>query len=308
MQTDINTDDLKRILDIAGISGVTGSYDLLGGGEGNDTFVITCGATKYVVRIAKYPANNNLLHEANALKRLNLAQVPKLVYYDNDQRIKNRSWIVQTRVDGSSTDTLSPIQYENLGRLLAHIHRVQLDKPIKLDFWNSFLNATKHFGDEQKFLNHTDVKLHKLIQRSRDYFQSQIFETIKPSLTHGDVSLNNMLVSGDTVSLIDWEFSRFSDPMVDFATMFYEDMAYNKGRWRIHITPEEKRSLFAGYISAGGVIDEQRLQVWFVFDKLGSAAYLYWKLHESNHAITLAQAEQYKEDYGKLTESLAHTL
>lgn len=308
MQIDIDTKAIQSLLNAAGITGFTGHYSSLGGGEGNDTFVLDHPEVKLILRVAKYGQSNNLTNEARALHLLNLKQVPRLVYFDRSKTINGRSWIIETYVTGVQVERLNLQQLESLGTLLANVHHAQSQASVKLDFWKEFLTTCQSFGNEQSLLNHPDNTLRKLIHESREYFQSQKLDAITPSLIHGDVSLNNMLVNNDTVSLIDWEFSRFTDPMADFSTLFYEDMAYNKGKWRMHITRKEKAALFAGYAKAGGTIDEQRLKVWHNFDKLGGAAYLYWKLNHSNHIVTPVQAAQYTDDLDKLATSLEQNL
>ena len=308
MPTDISLQDIQNLVNESEVTGFTGQYITLGSGEGNDTFVLDCGETRLVLRVAKYSDVANLAHEARALGLLHLEQVPKLIYFDEARSIIGRAWILESYMGGKQVGGLSLQQFENLGRLLAHVHSVRSDDMLELDFWQEFLGASKRFGDEQTFLNHPDDMLKRLANRARDYFQSQKLYAIAPSLTHGDVSLSNMLVNSDMVSLIDWEFSRFTDPVADFSTVFYEDMAYNRGKWRIHITRQEKTALFAGYTDAGGVVDEQRLKAWHKFDKLGGAMYLYWKLNHSGHAVTPAHAAQYKEDLYKLSTSLDRSL
>lgn len=147
-----------------------------------------------------------------------------------------------------------------------------------------------------------------LIQRGRDYFLSQQFDGVTPVLIHGDVKLSNMLVSGNTVCLVDWEFSTFKDPMADFSTMFYDDIEYKNGKWRIRIKPDEKAALFDGYTSMGGTINEQRLSAWQTLDKLGAAVYVYWKINQSGYDITEEQAAQYRVDLTNQTLSLMQNL
>lgn len=92
--------------------------------------------------------------------------------------------------------------------------------------------------------------------------------------------------------------------MADFSTIYYEDMEYNKGRWRIKIEPEEKTALFAGYEAGGGQIDEQRIRFWIRFDKLGAAIFLYWRINKSKRQTNQLQMDQYKLDYDNLLKSL----
>jgi aminoglycoside phosphotransferase (APT) family kinase protein len=308
MPADIGPKDIQDLLNTAGVTGFTGNYVSLGGGEGNDTFVLDCGVTKLVLRVARYSELNKLGHEARALRLLNLDQVPKLVYFDNSKLINGKAWIIESYVHGKPAESLSTERFERLGELLAKVHSVQLDGSLKLDFWQEFLDTKKPFGDEQAFLNHPNDEMRKLIRRGSDYFQSQELYDIQPSLIHGDISLGNMIINGDMVSLIDWEYSRFTDPMADFSTLFYEDMEQKKGKWRIHITGHDKAALFASYTKAGGIVDEERLKAWHNFDKLGGAIYFYWKLNHSGHPITQAQSALYNEELSKVLASLDRNL
>ncbi len=44
-------------------------------------------------------------------------------------------------------------------------------------------------------------------------------DDLELSLIHGDATPSNVLVDGQKINLIDWEFARFSDPMRDFSTI-----------------------------------------------------------------------------------------
>lgn len=304
----VNASDIEQAVNVSGIEGFTGDYRELGGGEVNDTFVLDCTNSKVVLRIARYDDVRILNQEARALGLLSLSQVPKLIYYDESQLIRGRAWIAESYVEGLPTNGLTTEQLRNLGGLMAQVHEVSSNEPSKLDLWSNFVDACKHFGDESSLLSHQDGQMQTLIQKGRDFFLSQQFEGVTPVLIHGDVTLSNMLVNGNSVSLIDWEFSKFKDPMADFSTMFYDDMDYNNGKWRIHVKPDEKAALFDGYTRMGGVIDEQRLSAWQTLDKLGAAVYLYWKINQAGHDITDEQAAQYRVDLTNLTQSLQQKL
>jgi len=308
MPTNIQPQDIEKLLNVAGITGFTGQYTPLGGGEGNDTFVLDREPTKLVLRVARHSELNRLANEAQALRLLDLDEVPRLIYFDKEQLVNGREWILEGYLDGTPAEELDTRQFGSLGELLAHVHHIQQGDVLRLDFWQEFLDTKKPFGDENVFLNHPDSTIRELLRRGKNYFQAQRFQAVAPSLIHSDLSYENMLVTDGKISLIDWEYSRFTDPMADFSTMFYEDMEQNKGRWRIHITEQSKAALFAGYTRAGGVLDEQRIKVWQNFDKLGGMVYFYWKLSHSGHAITSEQSALYTEELDKVLESLGQNL
>lgn len=306
----ITAEDIKLAVQISNLSGYTGKFVELGGGEVNDTFRLDCGTKHIVIRFAKYKDIWTLRHEAHALKLMHFPGVPKLIFFDEHAHINKKLWIIETYVSGKTVNRLNENQFRSLGKLLAQVHNIPSPNEGSVDLWEHFLYASRHFGDEGKLLDHPDPVLRDLIRHAQVYFgqHQSFFKNTAKSLVHGDATPSNILVNGDEVALIDWEFSKFEDPMIDFSTIYYDDMEYNRGRWRPHINPSEKSALLAGYKEGGGVVDMERVKVWMNLDKLGAAVYLYWKLHESKHDIKEAQLAQYHLDLHNLTESIQKNL
>jgi Ser/Thr protein kinase RdoA (MazF antagonist) len=305
---DITREDIAQLVGISKLQGYDGTFKELGGGELNDTFALACGNKKVILRISKHANTITLRKEAEALGHLNIVErVPKLVFFDESQSIKGRPWIMESFLEGQHVDRLNINQYRSLGQLLAQIHAVIQPRVVESDFWGDFLKDCSQFANEEALLNHPSTELRELIKRARSYFQGQSGH-MHLCLIHGDATPSNVRVNGDEVSLIDWELSRFKDPMADFSTIYYPDMEYNKGRWRVHIKKAEQAALFEGYRQAGGNIDEQRLHVWMDLDKLGAAVYLYWKIHISAHDIEPDQLVQYQLDLDNLVGSLQRNL
>ena len=292
------------------LTGYAGTYTPLGGGEINDTYLLDfMDGQKVALRIARYEDQTSLKKEARSLGLLNLPQVPQLLYFDENSRIENRLWVIESYVPGERVKRLNIEQFYSLGALLARIHCVS-DDADGVGAWQDMLVGCKKFGDAQKLLNHPDPTLCELTNTAKTYFENQqaLLEHVKPVLVHGDATPSNVLVRGNEVSLIDWEFARFKDPMAEFSTIYYEDMEYNKGKWRVHITPEEKEALFSGYLSAGGVVNEDRIKLWMIHDKLSAALFLYWRVYESGRSASDEQLEQYLLDLHTLTSSLRREL
>ncbi len=294
---------------IGGLKDFKGNYEALGGGEGNDTFLISFGDEKAILRIAKYSDQNSLHQEARALKLLDSNQIPKLIYFDQKSRINGRQWILESYISGTSANKLSLHQFNSLGVLLAGIHSVKSGK-LGINIWSCFLDECKMFGDEKFLLNHPDPILNELISLSRKHFglMQPKLDKVPEALIHGDATPSNILVKGDIVSLIDWEFSKYKDPLAEFSTIFYEDMEYNQGKWRTQISKEEKAALYNGYTSVGGEIDEDRIKFWMNFDKLGAAIFLFWRINHSTREAFPEQKEQYQIDLKNLVSSLQNNL
>ncbi len=306
MPNEITISDIQSILKLAGTAGFSGDFQALGGGEVNDTYLLNCGDRKLILRVARYEDQNTLPDEAYALSLLDSSRIPKLIYFDKQQRINGRQWILESYVSGAIKERLTIEQFSNLGKLLAEVHRVQSDHKL-LGLWDQLLDNCRSFGNEAKLLNHPDPVMRKIIIESKQLFQEQQknYNAITPSLTHSDATPSNILVDGNKVGLIDWEFAKYTDPMAEFSTIYYEDMEYNQGKWRIQIRGDEKAALFSGYELAGGQIDEDRIRLWTYLDKLGAAIFLYWRIHESSRAAREDQIVQYRLDLENLILSLS---
>ncbi len=303
---DIDLQHIYQILNAADIKGFTGTFTPLGGGEVNNTYKLGCTDRQLILRVAKDEGQSTLVNEARALSQLDSPHIPKLLFFDENNLLNDRMWILETFVPGQPQPRLTLEQFDRLGNLLAQVHKVSAPAATTVNLRQQFLASTKAFGDEQKLLNHPDQTLQALIRKLYAEFEDKqpLYEAIAPALIHADATPSNILVDGHEVSLIDWEFSKYNDPMADFATLYYEDIAYNQGKWRIKISPEEKAALFAGYEAGGGKIDEARIRFWIRFDKLGASVFLYWRLHESARTLSHPQREQYQLDLDNLTDTL----
>lgn len=311
METLSTAHDVKFAADACGQSGYTGNFEPLGGGEVNDTYLLDFGATKTVLRIARYEGQQTLKAEANALQLLDgVGSIPVLIHYDDTSLIHGRQWIMESQLPGSTAERLTLIQFGNLGALLAQVHKHQKPGEVGVNAWLQFLDNCKTFGNEVTLLSHPDQLMRDLISKGYSYFANfqPKLEQVTPTLIHSDATPSNILVEGDDIGLIDWEFATYNDPMAEFSTVYYDDMEYNNGKWRIQITSEERSALFDGYHKGGGKVDEGRVNFWMIHDKLGAAVFLYWRIHQSGHYATDEQLEQYKIDLRNLQASLGMVL
>ncbi len=303
--SNITSDDIMKAVQIAGLKDYAGVYSELGGGEINDTFLLECGTQKVIIRIARYSEQTSLKAEAEALELLNLSEAPKLIFFDEGQRLNGKLWIAESYIRGGHVTRLTLPLFQSLGTTLARVHNHTL-KESEVNVWANFLKRRSQYGDEDALLNHPDKRLQELVHRAKAYvitFQSKQ-PSLPCSLIHGDATPTNILVNGTNVSLIDWEFSHWNDPMAEFSTIYYDDMDYNQGKWRVRISPEERKALFTGYQAGGGKIEEDRIQLWMNIDKLGASLYLYWRLNQSGRETTQEQALLYSHELERLVRSL----
>ena len=257
----MDMDYIAQVVKLSGIKNYSGNYRSLGGGEINNTHLLDCGEEQVILRIAKQPDQRSLHNEASSLQLLNTEFVPRLIFFDEKLLINDRRWIMESYIDGKTANRLNINQFESLGCLLAEAHKVSEVKPKHKSTWSRFLSECKAFGNEKQLLNHPDNKIRELISIARPLFNKfdEKYPKITNSLCHGDATPSNILLIDDIVALIDWEFSKFKDPMSEFSTIYYDDIEYNKGMWRVHISEDEKHALFKGYKNNGGLIDIERI-------------------------------------------------
>lgn len=300
----INESTISELVSRSGLSGYTGNYHELGGGELNDTFLLEFEDRKLVLRIAKFADNNYLEREAEALQKLSHPNVPGLVHI-GQEKFEGRNWVIETHIPGSTVSQLTNKQLASLGELFAHVHSLKSGK-VGVDAWASLLEVCADFGDQSYLLNHPDDAMRAVTRNFKNLAANiqPVLDRVEQALVHGDATVSNILVTGDKVSLIDWELSTYRDPLSDFSTFYYDDTEYNQGKWRIMLTQEQQIALFDGYRSARGEVDYERLKFWMYFDKVGAAQYLYWRLNMSDRPMGDEQKGQYELDLKNLVHSL----
>lgn len=306
----ITSADIQRAAAIAQLDDYSGNYTELGGGEINDTFLLECESDKVVLRVARYEDQQSLAVEATALSLVEVPGVPHLIFFDKNQRLKNKLWIMESYMRGKHVTRLNSSQFRNLGALLARVH-TSTSTHTHVDIWANFLKRRKQYGDENALLSHPDERLRQLVRRAKKYVKAAqaAYGSVPCAVIHADATPTNTLVdNNDGISLIDWEFSHLNDPMAEFSTIYYDDIDYNHGKWRIQITDEERGALFSGYEAGGGVVDEDRIRLWMNIDKLGASLYLYWRLNLSDRDTTLEQSQLYATELEKLIQSLQKQL
>lgn len=294
----------------------------LGAGELNNSYLaITVDGQHYCIRIAKYAGKSGLLREADALSRLPEGIGPRLIHCPDDTLPLETHWLIESFIDGQNPERLNTAQFHNLGSKLALVHAI--DAPAgdvinqgevtgtKNDLWPYLVWCCRSFYTEYQLLHDLpDKRLLALCRKSRQWFEVRKDLALRQQskqLLHKDMTPSNLLVRGGEVFLIDWELRDFGDPMTDFATGFWDDVEYNRGKWRIILLPEERTALYRGYTEAGGIIDEERIRLWVIWDKLGSAVFLCHRVHRPPPGQSTAQTEVYKEDLENIIGSLQRT-
>lgn len=317
MNTEI-AENISKLLKKAQLPLAT-KIEPLGSGELNNSYRVTTGTSNYCIRIAKYEGKKGLQRENDALKRLPSGIGPEIIYFSVNTDPIATSWIIESYIEGVTPKRLTLAQFKDLGIKMAKIHSVPAPlKDIvdvgevtgnKYEVWKYIMWSCRSFYTEEQILDSMpNQKLSDICRRSRLWLEqnSKVFENLTTKkMLHKDVTMSNLLVRGEEVFLIDWEFRDFGDPMVDFSTGFWELTELNNGKWRTVLSKDEETALYEGYRSGGGTLNEERIAIWRLSDMLGVAIFLSHRLEFTPPGTTSAQLDQYKTDFNNIINSLS---
>ena len=248
----------------------------LSGGNSNLTWHFSSHEQTCVVRTTPDEAISpnsarGIERESKVLKLVQgVVKAPKLLAWCEDLNVMGRSFLVQEWIDGRSvTETLPNPDWdptsaanalgEDMMRQLADVHSIAWPSEDL-----STLGRPDNFVSRQverwiAVRKDQSVRELPLFFELGSWLQSNMPETERPSLIHGDYHLDNTLVSTETPeikAIIDWELATVGDPAMDvaLALLFW-------GNKRASIPPAF--SHLQGISRVAGVVDRRHLAaVW----------------------------------------------
>ncbi|WP_020575900.1 aminoglycoside phosphotransferase family protein [Actinopolymorpha alba] len=196
-------------------------------GVANDVYFL---GDQLVLRIAHQDTKRDLCREAMVIpvaRTLGVA-TPELLLFDGscaDKDSRDVPHMVITRVAGADLDTIDEPadalakSYREVGRQLARLHSSDLSSPpdlVEPDPQTSPFPAIEQLVAAGLINQQNADWLRSLFQR----LEPHLTQAITPTLIHGDVAPQNVLVDPTDltlVALIDWGDAAWADPAVDFA-------------------------------------------------------------------------------------------
>jgi len=175
--------------------------------------------------------------------------------------------LLMKRLPGTrpTLETVDAALMERAGRVLAAVHQ------------HSVPNSTLSEGDalfgEQGFYPLAALRLHltALQQEALNQVWSalkDVLETVGRCLLHGDFVLHNLLVDGQSMALVDLEYSRLGDARYDLGSLLWQTRT--RPDW-----PALQAAFLRSYQDAGGSIQGE-LEPWLAIRQLAS---LHWVAH-----------------------------
>lgn len=237
MHVELNLDVLGRYLGGALEGGLAGplTATLIGNGRSNPTYRLSDGTRQWVLRRPPYghvlPTAHDMRREYTVIAALSGTRipVPDAVHLCEDEDVLGAPFYLMDLVDGRSAGdhvgvaALTVEQRRALGfefvDVLAELHEVDVDAV-----------GLGRFGRPEGFLQRQLARWGKQWEASRSADRPEVHQLLAwlgstlprsqyPGIVHGDVKLDNVLVSRrdptKIVAVLDWEMSTLGDTFTD---------------------------------------------------------------------------------------------
>lgn len=213
------------------------------GGQSNPTYLISAGASRYVLR--RKPSGK-LLPSAHALDReyrvlAALADtpvpVPRVFAFCEDDAVIGTAFYVMDFVPGRifwdpRLPELGAVEraavYDELNRVIAALHVVDVQAVGLGDFGRSGGYIARQVTRWTQQYRASETERIPAMDNLIDWLPRHIPSADETSIVHGDYRLDNLMFGVEqprAVALLDWELSTLGHPLADFA--------YHCMTWRI---------------------------------------------------------------------------
>jgi hygromycin-B 4-O-kinase len=190
-------------------------------GLSNFVFMVSHGEGDFVVRISPDPARlNAFIKEQWAMAKAREVGVPTPEILEVGNQVVPTPYMVSRRVTGKDA-THHPNRLEiirDMGKYAAQINSVRTsgfgstfdwssNQLSRNETWNEFIEKEINLVGRLRSLEKTKMLSRAKIKRLGALIRSAARGRVKPSLTHGDLRLKNVIVDdgGQITAIIDWE-------------------------------------------------------------------------------------------------------
>lgn len=192
----------------------------LNGGVTNGSYLVRTEAHQYVIRMPGEGTNRyiNREYEINNIKQaLSLNCVPDVIFADRQTGILVTRYI-ENNIPMSQADIHDPKRLRLVCECLGSIHR------SGIQFGNEF-NISEQMRSYQQTITEMGILYPQELQEHMQTLEgvvNELFahpEKLHLIACHGDPKLNNFLLQGDKMWLIDWEYSDMAEFYFDIVNM-----------------------------------------------------------------------------------------
>jgi aminoglycoside phosphotransferase (APT) family kinase protein len=261
------TPDQKILLD--GIELLRGAHILekLAGGPASDSWLLTAGDEQFVARLDKPLARLLGLDRRAELEVLHTVSVagigPQIIWSDPDKGVLVTSWIPGNA--WSAVDVHDPVKLGALAATLRQLHSLPPRGPVFAPGAIALAYAREAGTNSAT----------RIAEQAAKLAEKLLSETGRPALCHNDLVHSN-IIGGETVRLIDWEYSAVGDPYFDLATVVQH-----------HQLKADRVEIFLGaYFGTAGKEHFSRLEAFCrLYDQLAALWYLSVKNQPGHDAL-----------------------
>lgn len=236
------------------IEGLGGDIELrqISGGQSNPTYFLDSGSRRLVLR--KRPVGDLLpsahmvdreFRVQSALRDTSVA-VPEMVHFCDDPDIIGTQFYVMERVDGrvlhdNGLPDIPKVErrgyFEALARMLAEVHKVDIEAVGLLDFGKPGGFAARQISRWTRQWELSRSADNAAIDKLIEWLPSNLPDEDRTTLVHGDFRLGNVMfhpTEPRIVAVLDWELSTLGHPLVDLAhsciyTWYMSGKEYGRG-------------------------------------------------------------------------------
>ena len=267
-----------------------GGIEIVKKGLNNRSFKFICKGKPYIYRHPGINAQGLIDRnkEAQSLKIANELGVDEtLVYID-----ANEGWKISKFVNATEEFDFSKEKHiEMLANCLKKLHQSKIKVNFSFNYYEESLKIIEYVkridGNMYSMLSSLEQKIRPIVEwLDNDKWQE--------SLCHNDIYEPNLLVDGDKVQLIDWEFAGNSDIGYDICKLF-----------TMHNPKVEELDKYLKYYYSRDTSKDEKIHLF----ACASMIYYYWfvwSIYESKHA---GQASSYMMNwYDKMNYYVEETL
>ena len=262
-----HTPNLKTIL--AGIELLRGAdiLEKLAGGPTSDSWLLTAGDEKFVARLDKPLAKLLGLDRRAELGVINTVSAagigPQIIWADPDKGVLLTSYIPGNA--WSSVDVHDLARLEKLAATLRQLHSLPPRGPVFLLGKTALAYAREAGTRSASRIAEQAIKLAEML----------LSQTRRPALCHNDLVHSN-IIGGETVRLIDWEYSAVGDPYFDLAIVVRHHQ----------LEADRVEHFLSAYFGTPGKEHFSRLEAFCrLYDQLAALWYLSVKNQPGHHAL-----------------------
>lgn len=273
---------------------------LLGQGENNLNILVKVDNKKLNFRINQRPEiEKNVKREFTFLKKLAKGIGPKPFFFDGSKAIIPHIFSIVSYIEGKKIKKWTKRHLQLHAKALKRLHKKKYSYCLHKEKKESSIDIVSHFKGVLKTYPQIskENQIPEITSLMRIFVQSNalLFSNLKQfSIFHGDLNIDNILFSKNSVKYIDWEWGGIGDPASDLVRHFM--LVPNTDPGMITLKGERLEYFFEQYGMSKSF--RKRVGFWYVYSRYFDLLYCVWAAKHPS------KAKFSKEHYQKISNQL----